>query len=208
MIFSISSHSVVLMYIYLYTSILRPARLAANQRFPFSIYPNLGLLVKGIPMVGHNRTHTHTKRIFFFFFFLFILNKKGNHKYHQRNIYKEITFLYGIQMVPFIAQFQTRNMCRFLAVASNTISNVFLSLFHVQWIWNMNRHSVTVPTNWVALHEFFSTCHKSKKESRVRYGFLFWVNPFAEIFFSLSFSEVRDSRLTVVFLPWIYRHLL
>ena len=75
MIFSISSHSVVLMYIYLYTSILRPARLAANQRFPFSMYPNLGLLVKGIPMVGHNRTHTK-KGFFFSLFFLFILNKK------------------------------------------------------------------------------------------------------------------------------------
>jgi hypothetical protein len=123
---SISSHSVVLMYIYLYTSILRPARLAANQRFPFFYISKPRLIGERNPDGRPQQdTHTHTKRIFFFFFFLFILNKKGNHKYHQRNIYKEITFLYDIQMVPFIAQFHTRNVCHFLAVASNTISNVF-----------------------------------------------------------------------------------
>ena len=160
--------------------------------------------------------HTQKKDFFFSLFFLFILNKKEIINTIKEIYIKKSHFFMVFKWCPLLRNFR-HETCVVFSPLLLILYRMFFFLYFM-----FNGYETWIDTRWlfrrtellgflscfIVQHEFFSTCHKSKKESRVRYGFLFWVNPFAEIFFSLSFSEVRDSRLTVVFLPLIYRHLL
>lgn len=222
---SISSHSVVLMYIYLYTSILRPARLAANQRFPFFYISKPRLIGERNPDGRPQQdTHTHTKRIFFSSSFFLFWIKKGIINTIKEIYIKKSHFFTIFKWCPLLRNFIHETCVIFSPLLLILYRMFFLSLFHVvQWIWNMNRHSMTA---WVAMvtrwfwrfsllfHSttrilfnlsYVHTSSKKGRKYRVRYGF--WGQSIGRnICLSLFLKVIQDWQF--FFLPSIYRHLL
>ena len=169
--------------------------------------------------------HTHTQKGFFFSssFFLFWIKKRIINTIKEIYI-KKSHFFTIFKWCPLLRNFIHETCVIFSPLLLILYRMFFLSLFHVvQWIWNMNRHSVTV---WVAMvtrwfwrfsllfHNttrilfnlsYVHTSSKKGRKYRVRYGF--WGQSIGRnICLSLFLKVIQDWQF--FFLPSIYRHLL